>query len=162
MGRKARVYEASFVQTFEDKFYSQYPEVKTGASFQWKDAVKVLRALGLSTRVGNEYPFYFFTNKISKGIYKMPTKKPLISGSPEALASSAVKPTKKVVGSKKANTPNAASRAWSSGKVVKSNISKTTKEDRDITASYDDSVTYEDAMSLRNEFGLGEFKNTMD
>ena len=162
MGRKARVYEASFVQTFEDKFYAQDPEVKSGASFQWKDAVKVLRQLGLSTRVGNEYPFYFFTNKISKGIYKMPTKKPLIKGSPEALASSSVKPTKKSVGSK-SNPPNAASRAWSSGRTIKSTVNtKTTKEDRDITGSYDDSVTYEDVASLRSEFGLGEFKNTMD
>ena len=159
MGRKARVYDAAFVKKFEDKFYSEFPQVKTGATFLWKDAVKVMRQLGLNPRNGNDYPFYFFTNKVSKGVYKMPTKGALIKGTPEATAASIVKSkqpkvkaTKSLVGrvSTKAVTPTA-------------KIAKTAKSDKDLgTGGFDDSVTYEDVSSLRSEFGLGEYRNTLD
>jgi hypothetical protein len=163
MGRKARVYEADFVKKFEDKFYSEFPQVKSGATFLWKDAVKVMRQLGLNPRNGNEYPFYFFTNKVSKGVYKAPTKAALIKGTPEATAASIVKSKQPKIAKTKAKV----GRVFASNVVVpkapKSSIAKTAKSDSDIgTGGFDDSVTYEDVRSLRGEFGIGEFRNNLD
>ena len=158
MGRKARVYEAEFVKNFEDKFYSEFPQVKSGGTFLWKDAVKVMRQLGLNPRNGNEYPFYFFTNKVSKGVYKMPTKAALIKGTPEATAASVVKSKQPKVKATKSTVGRVITT-----KVTSTKIPKTAKSDSDIgTGGYDDSVTYEDVRGLRSEFGIGEFRNTLD
>jgi hypothetical protein len=160
MGRKARVYEADFVKKFEDKFYSEFPQVKSGATFLWKDAVKVMRQLGLNPRNGNEYPFYFFTNKVSKGVYKMPTKGALIKGTPEATAASIIKSKQPKVQATKAKV----GRVFAPNVVVpKATTAKAAKADSDIgTGGFDNSVTYEDVHSLRSEFGIGEFRNTLD
>lgn len=160
MGRKARVYEADFVKKFEDKFYSEFPQVKSGATFLWKDAVKVMRQLGLNPRNGNEYPFYFFTNKVSKGVYKMPTKGALIKGTPEATAASIVKSKQPKVKAVKSSVGRVSS---IKSVAPKSTVAKSVKADSDIgTGGFDDSVTYEDVRSLRGEFGIGEFRNTLD
>lgn len=161
MGRKARVYQAEFVQKFEDKFYSEFPQVKEGATFLWKDAVKVMRQLGLNPRNGNEYPFYFFTNKVSKGVYKMPTKPALIAGTPAATAASIVKSKQPKV----AKAPKATVARVSTPKVTTAvtRIKKNDKSDSDIgTGGYDNDVGYDDVVSLRSEFGLGNFRNTLD
>lgn len=163
MGRKARVYEAAFVQKFEDKFYSEFPQVKSGATFLWKDAVKVMRQLGLNPRNGNEYPFYFFTNKVSKGVYKMPTKAALIKGTPEATAASIIKSKQPKIKATKASVGRVNVSTQKAPKATVSKIAKTAKSDSDIgTGGFDDSVTYEDVHSLRSEFGIGEFRNTLD
>lgn len=162
MGRKARLYDADFVNKFESKFYAAHPEVKDGGTFQWKDAIKVIRAMGLNPRNGNEYPFYFFTNQVTKGVYKMPTKPALIKGTPEADAAHAPKTKVKANKSAKAKLsgPSKNSQRWASGLPP---LKKTTKSDKDVsTGGFDDSVEYEDVLSLRNEFGLGEFKNTFE
>jgi hypothetical protein len=161
MGRKARVYQAEFVQKFEDKFYSEFPQVKSGGTFLWKDAVKVMRQLGLNPRNGNEYPFYFFTNKVSKGVYKMPSKPALISGTPAATAASIVKSKQPKV----AKTPKATVARVSAPKVTTAvtRIKKSDKSDSDIgTGGFDNDVSFDDVASLRGEFGLGEFRNTLD
>lgn len=163
MGRKARVYDAAFVKKFEDKFYSEFPQVKTGATFLWKDAVKVMRQLGLNPRNGNDYPFYFFTNKVSKGVYKMPTKGALIKGTPEATAASIVKSKQPKVKATKSLVGRVNVTPQKSPKATVSKIAKSTKADKDLgTGGFDDSVTYEDVTSLRSEFGLGEYRNTLD
>lgn len=160
MGRKARVYDAAFVKKFEDKFYSEFPQVKSGATFLWKDAVKVMRQLGLNPRNGNEYPFYFFTNKVSKGVYKMPTKGALIKGTPEATAASIVKSKQPKVKAVKSSVGRVAS---VKSVAPKSTVTKSAKSDSDIgTGGFDDSVSYEDISSLRSEFGLGQYRNTID
>lgn len=161
MGRKARVYQAEFVQKFEDKFYSEFPQVKQGGTFLWKDAVKVMRQLGLNPRNGSEYPFYFFTNKVSKGVYKMPSKPALIAGTPAATAASIVKSKQPKV----AKAPKATVARVSTPKVTTAvtRIKKSDKSDSDIgTGGYDNDVSYDDVASLRGEFGLGEFRNSMD
>ena len=165
MGRKARVYDAGFVKTFESKFYAAHPEVKNGATFQWKDAIKVIRAMGLNPRKGDEYPFYFFTNQVSKGVYKMPTKGALIKGTPEADAALApktkVKATKAKVTTVKSSAPKAKVAKVTATKVTASK--RAAKEDSDIgTGGFDNTVGYDDVVSLRNEFGLGDFRNSMD
>ena len=163
MGRKARVYEADFVKKFEDKFYSEFPQVKSGSTFLWKDAVKVMRQLGLNPRNGNEYPFYFFTNKVSKGVYKMPTKGALIKGTPEATAASVVKSKQPKVKAVKSTVGRVNTTPQKAPKASVSKISKSVKSDSDIgTGGFDDSVTYEDVRGLRSEFGIGEFRNTLD
>jgi hypothetical protein len=160
MGRKARVYDAAFVKKFEDKFYSEFPQVKSGSTFLWKDAVKVMRQLGLNPRNGNDYPFYFFTNKVSKGVYKMPTKGALIKGTPEATAASIVKSKQPKV---KATKSTVGRVSTAKTVTVSSKIAKSAKSDSDIgTGGFDDSVSYDDVSSLRSEFGLGEFRNSMD
>lgn len=161
MGRKARVYQAEFVQKFEDKFYSEFPQVKQGGTFLWKDAVKVMRQLGLNPRNGSEYPFYFFTNKVSKGVYKMPSKPALIAGTPAATAASIVKSKQPKV----AKAPKATVARVSTPKVTTAvtRIKKSDKSDSDIgTGGFDNDVSYDDVASLRGEFGLGEFRNSMD
>ena len=165
MGRKARVYEADFVKNFESKFFAAHPEVKQGGTFQWKDAIKVIRAMGLNPRNGNEYPFYFFTNQVSKGVYKMPTKGALIKGTPEADAALApktkVKATKVKVSTVKSSAPKAKVAKVTATKVTASK--RAAKEDSDIgTGGFDNTVGYDDVVSLRNEFGLGDFRNSMD
>jgi hypothetical protein len=162
MGRKARVYQAEFVQKFEDKFYSEFPQVKSGGTFLWKDAVKVMRQLGLNPRNGNEYPFYFFTNKISKGVYKAPTKPALIAGTPAATAASIIKSKQPKVKTTKATVARVSSSKAPKVSVAKS-TPKSAKSDSDIgTGGFDDSVSYEDISSLRSEFGLGAYRNTLD
>jgi hypothetical protein len=51
------------------------------------------------------------------------------------------------------------SQRWASGLAP---MKKTAKSDKDLTGAYDNSVEFEDVMSLRDEFGLGEFRNTLD
>ena len=163
MGRKARVYDATFVKKFEDKFYSEFPQVKSGSTFLWKDAVKVMRQLGLNPRNGGDYPFYFFTNKVSKGVYKMPTKGALIKGTPEATAASIVKSKQPKIKATKAFVGRVNTTPTKSPKPTVARATRIAKEDSDIgTGGFDDSVSYEDVRSLRGEFGFGEFRNTTD
>lgn len=161
MGRKARVYEASFVQNFEERFFARHPEVKDGGTFKWGDAIAVIRAMGLNPRNGDEYPFYFFTNQISKGVYKAPTKGALIKGTPEADAALApkAKTTANKAKAKRVVATTAPKAVKASVDTFSANRAKRqAKEDADIgTGGFDDSVDYDDMMSLRNEFGLGEF-----
>lgn len=167
MGRKARVYDAGFVKNFEDKFYAEFPQVKEGAEFRFRDVTKVMRQLGLDPRKNSDYPLFIFDNKIAKGVYKLPTTKPLIAGTPEAAA--ALAPKAKVKANKSAKAkfagPSENSQRWASGLAPKKTVSKVAKKvksDGDISAGYDNSVEFEDVMSLRGEFGLGEFRNTLD
>lgn len=167
MGRKARIYDAAFVSKFEDKFYSEFPDVKNGATFRFRDVTKVMRQLGLDTTKSADYPQFIFSNKLSKGVYGAPSVKPLIAGTPEAVAAAAPKvkankPKKSVVG----KGPSVNSQRWASGlapvKTATAKVAKKVKSDGDLTTAYDDSVEFEDVMGLRNEFGLGEFRNTLD
>jgi hypothetical protein len=115
----------------------------------------------LNPRNGNEYPFYFFTNKVSKGVYKMPSKPALIAGTPAATAASIVKSKQPKV----AKAPKATVARVSTPKVTTAvtRIKKNDKSDSDIgTGGFDNDVGYDDVASLRSEFGLGEFRNTLD
>jgi hypothetical protein len=176
MGRKARVYSAEYVKNFEDKFYATFPEVKQGAAYRFRDVTQVMKLVGLNPTKSSDFPQWMFSNKSTKGLYKMPTKSALVAGTPEADAALAPKVKVKANKSKKAGVgPSINSQRWASGKApvkggqakaalnpAATKIEKTTKSDRDITGAYDDSVEYEDVLSLRNEFGLGDFKNTFE
>ena len=161
MGRKARVYSAEYVKNFEDKFYAAFPEVKQGGTYRFRDVTKVMRIVGLDPTKSSDFPQWMFSNKASKGLYKAPVKSALVAGTPEADAALAPKAKVKANKSAKAKVagPSKNSQRWASGLPP---VKKTVKSDRDISAGFDDSVEYEDVQSLRNEFGLGEFKNTLD
>lgn len=157
MGRSAKSFTAEYVQSIEDKFYSMNPHVKEGGMFRFKDLVQTLRLLGLDPRAC-QFPNWLLTNKIDRGVYKMPKKAALIIGQEP------VKVPKAVVAKVK-SSPTENSRRWASGKapLKASQISKVKLAKGDLNpGAYDDSVTYEDVASLRSEFGLGEFRNTLD
>jgi hypothetical protein len=158
MARNAKQYSAEFVKSFEDKFYSMNPSVKEGGTFQFRDVVKTMRLLNLDPNKSADYPQWMFSNKVSRGIYKLPKTQPLIVGQVPAKAPKvkANKTAKKSVG------PSVNSQRWASGKApLKTAVPKAAKGDVN-PAAFDDSVEYEDVMGLRNEFGLGEFRNTLD
>lgn len=160
MARNAKQYSAEFVKNFEDKFYSMNPSVKEGATFKFADVVKSMRLLGLDPKKSADYPQWMFSNKVSRGVYKLPKTQPLIVGQVPAKA-----PKVKANKSTKAKLagPSVNSQRWASGKApLKTTVAKKAKSDGDISASYDNSVEFEDVMGLRNEFGLGEFRNTLD
>lgn len=161
MGRKARVYSAEYVKNFEDKFYAAFPEVKEGATYRFRDVTKVMRQVGLNPSKSSDFPQWMFSNKAAKGLYKMPSKSALVDGTPEAAAALAPKVKVKANKSAKAKLagPSKNSQRWASGLAP---LKKTAKSDSDLTTAYDDSVEYDDVLSLRNEFGLGDFKNSME
>lgn len=159
MARNAKQYSAEFVQTFEDKFYSINPSVKEGSTFKFADVVKAMRLLNLDPKKSADYPQWMFSNKVSRGVYKLPKTQPLIIGQVPAKAPKvkANKSAKKSIG------PSVNSQRWASGKApLKVAVAKKVKSDGDIAGGYDNSVEFEDVMGLRNEFGLGEYRNTLD
>lgn len=160
MGRIAKAYTQEYVKSIEDKFYSMNPHVKEGGAFRFKDLVQVMRLIGLDPR-NCDFPHWMLSNKVDRGVYKMPKKAPLIVGqvpvkAPKVVANKATKGK---------STPSVNSRRWASGKapLKASQISTVKLAKGDLNpGAYDDSVTYEDVASLRSEFGLGEFRNTLD
>lgn len=147
MARIAKSYTAEFVQTFEDKFFSMHPSVKTDGVLTRKQVVATMRVLGT-----DEYPMWLLQekNRKDRGVYKLAAYVPPAQKAPKVVANKA---TKGKVG------PSENSKRWASGLAP---MKKKVKSDSDVTAAFDDSVEYEDVQSLRNEFGLGEFKNTLD
>lgn len=147
MARTAKPFTAEFVKTFEDKFFSMYPSVKTDGVLTRKQVVSTMRVLGT-----DEYPMWLLQekNRAGRGVYKLGTYTPPAPKAP------------KVAGNKSAKGkvgPSENSKRWASGLAP---VKKKVKSDSDVTGAFDDSVEYEDVQSLRNEFGLGEFRNTLD
>jgi len=160
MARNAKQYSAEFVKSFEDKFYGMNPSVKEGSTFKFADVVKAMRLLNLDPKKSADYPQWMFSNKVSRGVYKLPKTQPLIVGQVPAKAPK-VKANKSTKA--KLSGPSVNSQRWASGKApLKVATAKRVKSDGDIAGGFDDSVEYEDVMGLRNEFGLGEFRNTLD
>jgi hypothetical protein len=149
MARIAKPFSAEFVKSFEDKFFSMYPEVKTDGVLNRKQVVATMRVLGTE-----EYPMWLLQekNRTGRGVYKLGTYTP---PTPKAVKVKTNKSTKGVV----AKGPSVNSQRWASGLAP---MKKTAKSDKDLTGAYDNSVEFEDVMSLRDEFGLGEFRNTLD
>lgn len=150
MARIAKAFSAEFVKTFEDKFFSMHPEVKTDGVLTRKQVVATMRVLGTE-----EYPMWLLQekNRSGRGVYKLAS---YVAPAPKAA---------KVVANKsktgKLKGPSVNSQRWASGKApVK--VAKKAKSDGDIAGGFDDSVEFDDVMSLRGEFGLGEFRNTLD
>lgn len=150
MARIAKAFSADFVKTFEDKFFSMHPSVKTDGVLNRKQVVATMRVLGT-----DEYPMWLLQekNRTGRGVYKLGTYTP---PAPKAVKVKANKPTKGKVG------PSVNSQRWASGKApLKTATPKAVKGDSN-PAAFDDSVEFEDVVNLRNEFGLGEFRNTLD
>ena len=148
MARIAKAFTAEFVKTFEDKFFSMHPSVKTDGVLNRKQVVATMRVLGTE-----EYPMWLLQekNRTGRGVYKLGT---YTAPAPKAVKVKANKPTKgKVAG------PSVNSQRWASGLPP---VKKSVKSDKDVTGAYDNSVEFEDVVNLRNEFGLGEFRNTLD
>ena len=146
MARTAKSFTAEFVKTFEDKFFAMHPSVKTDGVLTRKQVVSTMRVLGIE-----DYPMWLLQekNRKDRGVYKLAAYVPPTPKAPKVAANKAAK-------GKVGPTEN--SKRWASGLAPK----KTVKADKDVTAAYDDSVTFEDVQSLRSEFGLGEFKNTLE
>lgn len=150
MARIAKAYSADFVKTFEDKFFSMHPSVKTDGVLNRKQVVATMRVLGT-----DEYPMWLLQekNRTGRGVYKLGTYTP---PAPKAVKVKANKPAKGKVG------PSVNSQRWASGKApLKTATAKAAKGDVN-PAAFDNSVEFEDVMNLRGEFGLGEFRNTLD
>ena len=150
MARTAKAFTAEFVKTFEDKFFSMHPSVKTDGILNRKQVVATMRVLGT-----DEYPMWLLQekNRTGRGVYKLGTYTPPAA---KAVKVKANKPAKGKVG------PSVNSQRWASGKApLKTATPKAAKGDVN-PAAYDDSVEFEDVRSLRSEFGLGEFRNTLD
>jgi hypothetical protein len=151
MARIAKAFSADFVKTFEDKFFSMHPSVKTDGFLNRKQVVSTMRVLGT-----DEYPMWLLQekNRTGRGVYKLGT---YTAPAPKAVKVKANKPAKGKVG------PSVNSQRWASGKapLKTAAVAKVAKGDTN-PAAFDDSVEYEDVQSLRNEFGLGEFRNTLD
>lgn len=147
MARIAKPFTAEFVKSFEDKFFSMYPSVKTDGLLTRKQVVATMRVLGT-----DEYPMWLLQekNRKDRGVYKLAE---YVAPAPKAPKVVKNKATKGTAG------PSANSKRWASGLAP---MKKTVKSDRDVTGAFDDSVEYADVQSLRNEFGLGEFRNTLD
>lgn len=158
MARNAKQYSAEFVKSFEDKFYSMNPSVKEGGTYKFSDVVKAMRLLNLDPNKSSDYPQWMFSNKISRGVYKLPKVQPAIVG--QVVAKTAKVKANKSAKAKLAG-PSVNSQRWASG-LAPMKVAKKAKSDGDISASYDDSVDFDDVMNLRNEFGFGEFRNTLD
>jgi hypothetical protein len=147
MARTAKAFTAEFVKTFEDKFFSMHPSVKTDGVLNRKQVVATMRVLGT-----DEYPMWLLQekNRTGRGVYKLGT---YTAPAPKAAKVKANKPAKGKVG------PSVNSQRWASGLAP---VKKTVKADKDVTGAFDDSVGYDDVQALRSEFGLGEFKNTLE
>ena len=148
MARTAKSYTAEFVQSFEAKFFEMHPSVKTDGLLTRKQVVATMRVLGT-----DEYPMWLLQekNRKDRGVYKLATYVPPTPKAPKVAANKAGK----------SSGPSTNSKRWASG-LAPLKVAKTAKSDKDVTGAFDDSVTYEDVASLRNEFGLGEFRNTLD
>jgi hypothetical protein len=147
MARTAKAFTAEFVKTFEDKFFAMHPSVKTDGVLNRKQVVATMRVLGT-----DEYPMWLLQekNRTGRGVYKLGT---YVAPAPKAAKVKANKPAKGKVG------PSVNSQRWASGLAP---VKKTVKADKDVTGAFDDSVGYDDVQALRSEFGLGEFKNTLE
>lgn len=150
MARTAKPFTAEFVQSFEAKFFEMFPSVKTDGLLTRKQVVSTMRVLGT-----DEYPMWLLQekNRKDRGVYKLATYVAPVAKAPKTVANKATKG--------KSSGPSVNSQRWASGKAPLK-VAKTAKGDKDVTGAFDDSVTYEDVASLRNEFGLGEFRNTLD
>lgn len=150
MARIAKSFSAEFVKTFEDKFFEMHPAVKTDGVLTRKQVVSTMRVLGTE-----EYPMWLLQekNRAGRGVYKLAA---YVAPAPKAAKVAANKAkTGKLKG------PSVNSQRWASG-LAPMKVAKKVKSDGDISASFDDSVEFDDVMSLRNEFGFGEFRNTLD
>lgn len=148
MARTAKAFSADFVKTFEDKFFAMHPSVKTDGVLNRKQVVSTMRVLGVE-----DYPMWLLQekNRTGRGVYKLGTYVAPVAKAPKVKANKAAKGK---VG------PSVNSQRWASGKApIKT--AKVAKGDSN-PAAFDDSVEYDDVQSLRNEFGLGEFRNTLD
>lgn len=147
MARIAKPFSAEFVQSFEAKFYEMHPSVKTDGVLTRKQVVSTMRVLGT-----DEYPMWLLQekNRTGRGMYKVASYVAPVAKAPKVKANKST--TKGVTG------PSENSQRWASGLAPK----KKAKATSDLTGAYDDSVEFEDVMSLRGEFGLGEFRNTLD
>ena len=150
MARIAKPFTAEFVQTFEAKFFEMFPSVKTDGLLTRKQVVSTMRVLGT-----DEYPMWLLQekNRKDRGVYKLAE---YVAPAPKAPKQIANKATKG-----KSSGPSINSQRWASGKApLKTSQVKPKMESN--PGAFDDSVTYEDVASLRSEFGLGEFRNTLD
>lgn len=148
MARTAKPFTAEFVKTFEDKFFAMHPSVKTDGILNRKQVVATMRVLGT-----DEYPMWLLQekNRTGRGVYKLGT---YVAPTPKAPKVKANKPAKGKVG------PSVNSQRWSSGLAP---LKKAKTNPADVNpGAFDNSVEYEDVVNLRNEFGLGEFRNTLD
>jgi hypothetical protein len=151
MARTAKPFTAEFVQTFEAKFFEMFPSVKTDKELTRKQVVSTMRVLGT-----DEYPMWLLQekNRKDRGVYKLAE---YVAPAPKAPKVAKNKATKGTSG------PSVNSQRWASGKAPLKTVKvvKLPKGDSNPGA-FDDSVTYDDVASLRSEFGLGEFRNTLD
>lgn len=154
MARTAKPFTAEFVQSFEAKFFEMFPSVKTDKELTRKQVVATMRVLGT-----DEYPMWLLQekNRKGRGVYKLGE---YVAPAPKAPKVAKNKATKGTAG------PSVNSQRWASGlaPLKKAKTVKVVKADKGEynPGAYDDSVTYEDVASLRSEFGLGEFRNTLD
>ncbi len=87
-------------------------------------------------------------------MYKLGT---YVAPAPKVAKVKANKPAKGKVG------PSVNSQRWASGKAPLKTAAAPKAAKGDVNpAAFDNSVEYEDVQGLRNEFGLGEFRNTLD
>lgn len=150
MARIAKTFSPEFVQSFEAKFFEMHPSVKTDGVLTRKQVVSTMRVLGTE-----EYPMWLLQekNRSGRGVYKLAA---YVAPAPKAAKVKANKSaTAKLAG------PSVNSQRWASGKAPLK-VAKKVKSDGDIAGGFDDSVEFDDVMSLRNEFGFGEFRNTLD
>lgn len=151
MARTAKPFTAEFVQSFESKFFEMFPSVKTDGLLTRKQVVSTMRVLGT-----DEYPMWLLQekNRKDRGVYKLAEYVAPVPKAPKVAANKATKG--------KSSGPSVNSQRWASGKApLKASQVKLAKGDQNPGA-FDDSVTYDDVASLRSEFGLGEFRNTLD
>jgi hypothetical protein len=152
MARIAKPFTATFVETFEAKFFEMFPSVKVDGELNRKQVVSTMRVLGTE-----DYPMWLLQekNRKGRGVYKLGAYTAPVPKAPKVAAN---KSTKGSTG------PSVNSQRWAAGKapLKVAKPVKSVKGDRDLAGAFDDSVTYEDVASLRNEFGLGEYRNTMD
>jgi hypothetical protein len=152
MARIAKPFSAEFVETFEAKFFEMHPSVKTDGELNRKQVVATMRVLNTE-----DYPMWLLQekNRKGRGVYKLAS---YVAPVPKAAKAPKAPKAKGLAGG-----PSVNSQRWASGKAPLKQVKvvKAVKGDYNPGA-FDDSVTYEDVASLRNEFGLGEFRNTMD
>jgi hypothetical protein len=152
MARTAKPFTAEFVQTFEAKFFEMFPSVKTDKELTRKQVVSTMRVLGT-----DEYPMWLLQekNRKDRGVYKLAE---YVAPAPKAPKVAKNKATKGI-----SSGPSVNSQRWASGKAPLKQVKvvKAVKGDYNPGA-FDDTVTYDDVASLRSEFGLGEYRNTLD
>lgn len=146
MARLAKSFSAEFVQTFESKLFEMHPSIKTDGVLNRKQVVSTMRVLGIQ-----EYPMWLLQekNRKDRGVYKLASYVAPVAKAPKVKANKSAKGN---VG------PSENSQRWASGLAPK----KKAKAASDLTGAYDNSVEFEDVVNLRSEFGLGEYRNTLD